>query len=84
MENQLLYFEGIQTFLKDTKAKVQMCNSFQRAIELSNPLDDIFLPPGKHSIKFLDRLNDNGTVYGEFTVFLNFNILNHTICFRNR
>ncbi|KAL5281630.1 SHCBP1 family protein [Megaselia abdita] len=63
-ENQIMYLQKVQQFLKDPNGKVQMCNSFQKAIELCNALDEIFLPPGEHSIKFLDFLNDNGTVTG--------------------
>lgn len=64
LENQMLYFKKVQQFLNDSTGKVQMCNSFQKAIELSNALDEIFLPPGEHFIKFLDLLNDNGTITG--------------------
>lgn len=66
VENQLMYFQKVQQFFKDPAGKVQMCHSFQMAVELSNALDEIFLPSGDHFIKFLDFLNDNGTVCGEF------------------
>lgn len=69
MEHQMMYLQKVQQFLTNPTGRVQMCNSFQKAIELTNALDEVFLPPGDHFIKFLDMLNDNGTVTGEFILF---------------
>lgn len=66
MDKQLIFLEKVKSMLSNSSIKVQMCNSFQKAIELSDSMDEIFLPPGTHFIKFLDLLNDNGTVTGEF------------------
>ncbi|XP_017095684.2 protein nessun dorma [Drosophila bipectinata] len=43
---------------------VQLANTLQDVLSICQSNDDIFLSPGKHTIKFLEHLNDNGSLNG--------------------
>ncbi|XP_060663135.1 protein nessun dorma [Drosophila nasuta] len=44
--------------------QVQLGNSLQDVLSISQTNDDILLSPGEHTIKFLEHLNDNGSIKG--------------------
>ncbi|KAH8377499.1 hypothetical protein KR093_005754 [Drosophila rubida] len=44
--------------------QVQLGNTLQDVLSISQTLDDILLSPGEHTIKFLEHLNDNGSIKG--------------------
>ncbi|KAL7738871.1 hypothetical protein ACLKA6_001319 [Drosophila palustris] len=43
---------------------VQLGNTLQDVLNISQAKDDILLSPGQHTIKFLEHLNDNGSIKG--------------------
>ncbi|KAH8289992.1 hypothetical protein KR018_005074 [Drosophila ironensis] len=43
---------------------VQLANTLQDVLSICQSNDDIFLSPGEHTIKFLEHLNDNGSLSG--------------------
>ncbi|XP_055600450.1 protein nessun dorma isoform X2 [Uranotaenia lowii] len=55
-------------FLTKAKSKfnankvVRICDSLQGALDISQSSDEIYLPPGKHMIKFLEYLNGGGAI----------------------
>ncbi|EDV99074.1 protein nessun dorma [Drosophila grimshawi] len=44
--------------------KVQLGNTLQDVLSICQANDDILLSPGQHNIKFLEHLNDNGSIQG--------------------
>lgn len=44
--------------------QVQLGNTLQDVLNISQANDDILLSPGQHTIKFLEHLNDNGSIKG--------------------
>ncbi|XP_030240747.1 protein nessun dorma [Drosophila navojoa] len=44
--------------------KVQLGNTLQDVLSISQANEDIFISPGHHTIKFLEHLNDNGSIQG--------------------
>ncbi|KAH8273799.1 hypothetical protein KR044_000714 [Drosophila immigrans] len=46
---------------------VQLGNTLQDVLSISQTSDDILLSPGEHTIKFLEHLNDNGSIKGLVT-----------------
>lgn len=60
---QMKYLSTVGKFVGEDKL-VQMCPSLQDVLNICNPFDDIYLPPGRHSIKFLEYLNDDGKITG--------------------
>ncbi|XP_023172221.2 protein nessun dorma [Drosophila hydei] len=45
-------------------AKVQLGNTLQDVLSISQANEDILISPGQHTIKFLEHLNDNGSIKG--------------------
>ncbi|KAH8410116.1 hypothetical protein KR009_006295 [Drosophila setifemur] len=43
---------------------VQLANTLQDVLSICRSNDEIFLSPGAHTIKFLEHLNDNGSLNG--------------------
>ncbi|XP_062131093.1 protein nessun dorma [Drosophila sulfurigaster albostrigata] len=50
--------------LVPAQQQVQLGNSLQDVLSISQTNDDILLSPGEHTIKFLEHLNDNGSIKG--------------------
>ncbi|XP_022231389.2 LOW QUALITY PROTEIN: protein nessun dorma [Drosophila obscura] len=44
--------------------QVQLANTLQDVLSICRSDDDILLSPGEHTIKFLEHLNDNGSLKG--------------------
>ncbi|XP_017019313.1 protein nessun dorma [Drosophila kikkawai] len=46
------------------QAQVQLANTLQGVLSICQSNDDILLSPGNHTIKFMEHLNDNGSLSG--------------------
>ncbi|XP_055921308.1 protein nessun dorma [Eupeodes corollae] len=62
-EKQMQFMLLAGKFVGEQKL-IQMCPSLQDVLNICNASDDIYLPPGRHSIKFLEYLNDDGKIIG--------------------
>ncbi|XP_055858410.1 protein nessun dorma [Episyrphus balteatus] len=62
-KQQMQFLTLVGKFVDEEKL-VQMCPSLQDVLNICNASDDIYLPPGRHSIKFLEYLNDDGKIIG--------------------
>ncbi|KAI8041934.1 protein nessun dorma [Drosophila gunungcola] len=50
--------------LVEPEAQVQLANTLQDVLSICQSHDHILLSPGEHTIKFLEHLNDNGSLSG--------------------
>ncbi|KAH8418823.1 hypothetical protein KR222_008746 [Zaprionus bogoriensis] len=58
---------GLMTMAKQLvkpHTQVQLGNTLQDVLSISQKNDNILLSPGRHTIKFLEQLNDNGSIRG--------------------
>lgn len=63
LNNQLKYLDMVKAMIPVDKS-VQIVSSLQEALDICNACDEIFLPQGIHNIKFLEYLNEKGTIRG--------------------
>lgn len=62
VDEQLRRLEQLRSVLADIKQPVRMRPSLQQCLDACLPHSHIYLPPGKHEIKFIDRFVGNGTL----------------------
>ncbi|XP_017081528.2 protein nessun dorma [Drosophila eugracilis] len=63
LQQQLDLLKLAQTLVKP-ETQVQLSNTLQDVLSICQSNDDILLSPGEHTIKFLEHLNDNGSLSG--------------------
>ncbi|XP_031623409.1 protein nessun dorma isoform X2 [Contarinia nasturtii] len=59
LDRQLEYFESIRK-LVDGRESVTFLPSLKDCLKMCTPRDYIYLPPGRHSVKWVDPLNSGG------------------------
>ncbi|XP_017855400.1 protein nessun dorma [Drosophila busckii] len=47
-----------------SNTQVQLGNTLQDVLSIAQANDSILLSPGQHTIKFLEQINDNGSIHG--------------------
>lgn len=62
VDEQLRRLEQLRSVLADVKQPVRMRSSLQQCLDACLPHSHIYLPPGKHEIKFIDHFVGNGTL----------------------
>lgn len=62
VDEQLRRLEQLRSVLADVKQPVRMRPSLQQCLDACLPNSHIYLPPGKHAIKFSDHIVGNGTL----------------------
>ncbi|KMY91132.1 protein nessun dorma [Drosophila simulans] len=63
LQQQMELLKLAQTLVKP-ESQVQLSNTLQDVLSICQSNDDILLSPGEHTIKFLEHLNDNGSLRG--------------------
>lgn len=61
LEQQIQYLNEAKKDIESHKF-VRMCDSLQGALDRCKASDELYLPPGKHLIKFLEYLNGGGSL----------------------
>ncbi|XP_055546279.1 protein nessun dorma isoform X2 [Wyeomyia smithii] len=62
LQEQIEYLEKVKQQVDDQQKLVRICDTLQGALESSKSSDQIFLPPGRHSINFLEYLSNGGSI----------------------
>ncbi|XP_058814910.1 protein nessun dorma isoform X2 [Topomyia yanbarensis] len=61
VDQQIEYLTKAKLTIDENKV-VRICDSLQGALERCKPSDKLYLPPGRHLIKFLEYLNNGGAI----------------------
>lgn len=61
LDQQMQYLDEAKKYIEKGKI-VRICDSLQGALDRCKSSDDLYLPPGKHQIKFLEYLNSGGSL----------------------
>lgn len=61
LDQQMQYLNEAKRYI-DQRKIVRICDSLQGALDRCKSSDDLYLPPGKHQIKFLEYLNSAGSL----------------------
>uniref|UniRef100_A0A1Q3EXJ2 Uncharacterized protein n=1 Tax=Culex tarsalis TaxID=7177 RepID=A0A1Q3EXJ2_CULTA len=61
LDQQVQYLNEAKRYV-DERTVVRICDSLQAALDRCKSSDELYLPPGKHMIKFLEYLNSAGSL----------------------
>lgn len=61
LDQQMQYLNEAKRYI-DQRRIVRICDSLQGALDRCKSSDELYLPPGKHMIKFLEYLNSAGSL----------------------
>lgn len=61
LDQQMQYLNEAKKYI-DQRKIVRICDSLQGALDRCKSSDELYLPPGKHMIKFLEYLNSGGSL----------------------
>ncbi|XP_058453753.1 protein nessun dorma isoform X2 [Malaya genurostris] len=61
VDQQIEYLKKVKHTI-NSEQTVRICDSLQGAIEKCKPSDKLYLPPGRHLIKFMEYFNNGGAI----------------------
>lgn len=61
LDEQISFLEYARSVLKNAKI-TRSCSSLQEALDISNYWDTIYIPSGRHQVKFLESFNGGGMI----------------------
>lgn len=67
MDQHIKYLQEAKSIVGNSKT-VRICDSLQGALEKCAASNELYLPPGRHEIKFLEYLNGGGLLKAVSTV----------------